>query len=111
MPIHKPMSPTGGPTPMQGCRYPAPNPNYKIPVPPIGGPVTESSFPDIEPAETKKKCEHQWVFQCSDYKMERGTYNSEYSRIDTYYCEKCCEQKEIVAKQDCCREWPYWYHK
>lgn len=46
-------------------------------------------------------CEHKWVYQMSDYNCEKaGYYNYEYSRIDTYYCEKCCETKEKIAKME-----------
>lgn len=46
-------------------------------------------------------CEHKWVYQMSDYICEKvGYYRYEYSRIDTYYCEKCCETKEKIAKME-----------
>lgn len=46
-------------------------------------------------------CEHKWVYQMSDYICEKvGYYRYEYSRIDTYYCEKCCELKENIAKME-----------
>lgn len=44
-------------------------------------------------------CEHKWVYQMSDYKCEKeGYYIKKFSRIDTYYCEKCCEVKEKNSK-------------
>jgi hypothetical protein len=55
-------------------------------------------------------CKHKWVFQSSEYKFSRGTYNNNYYRLDTYYCEKCLEVKEIEAKSECDRYAPYWYH-
>ena len=46
-------------------------------------------------------CEHKWVYQMSDYICEKvGYYRYEYSRIDTYYCKKCCEIKEKIAKME-----------
>lgn len=46
-------------------------------------------------------CEHKWVYQMSDYICEKvGYYRYEYSRIDTYYCERCCEIEEKVAKME-----------
>ncbi|NFI05962.1 beta-glucosidase [Clostridium botulinum] len=54
-------------------------------------------------------CEHKWIFQESYYKHEFGNFNDLYERIDTYFCEKCLEQKEIVAKHEYRRGKPYWY--
>lgn len=40
-------------------------------------------------------CEHKWVYQTSDYRCEKeGYYTNKYSRVDTYYCEKCCKVKD-----------------
>lgn len=57
----------------------------------------------------ENNCEHKWVYQCTDYKCDRGGYASQYTKIDTYYCERCLEQKEIIAKDVSSREKPYWY--
>lgn len=47
-------------------------------------------------------CEHKWVYQMSDYECEaNGYYSKQYCRTDIYYCEKCCETKDIVAKIEC----------
>lgn len=60
-------------------------------------------------------CEHKWVFQCSDYKeCQEGCLTYKLSRIDTYYCEKCLEIKEVVAKEaTLCRgdSYPYWFKR
>ena len=56
-------------------------------------------------------CEHKWVFQESSYKHSFGNCNDVFERIDTYYCEKCLEQKEIIAKQESARSSPYWYKR
>lgn len=46
-------------------------------------------------------CDHKWIYQMSDYISEKVSYYSnEYSRIDTYYCEKCCETKEKITKME-----------
>lgn len=38
----------------------------------------------------------------SDYECEKeGYYSNKYSRTDTYYCEKCCDTKEIVSRLEC----------
>lgn len=61
------------------------------------------------------KCEHKWFFQGSDFKKEEKRNNAfELSRIDTYYCEKCLERKEVVAKNETkySRDpYPYWYKR
>lgn len=57
-------------------------------------------------------CEHKWVFQDSAYSFEyrRGSSGQDhYKRIDTYFCEKCLETKEIVAKDEYSRGRPYWW--
>lgn len=57
-------------------------------------------------------CEHKWVFQNSVYSFEYGRSPSDqdhYKRIDNYYCEKCLEFKEVVAKDEWSRERPYWW--
>lgn len=55
-------------------------------------------------------CEHKWIFQESAYRREPSSgYNDLYERIDTYFCEKCLETKEIVAKHEYSRGKPYWY--
>lgn len=65
---------------------------------------------DLPHGKSCVQCNHKWVFQDSIYYCQYSCYgNSEYKRIDTYYCEKCLEQKEILAKCECSREKPYWY--
>lgn len=66
-----------------------------------------SKNPETPP---KQPCEHKWVFQGSDYEHIYHSYGRvEYKRIDTYYCEKCLEYKEITAKYECSNERPYWF--
>lgn len=59
----------------------------------------------------KQPCEHKWVFQCSDFqKGKRSQYKDYFKRIDTFYCEKCLEIKEVVVKEeDTFGDKPYWY--
>lgn len=61
------------------------------------------------------ECEHKWFFQGSDYEeRQQGHSTYEVSRIDTYYCEKCLERREVVAKQETVYRgdsYPYWFKK
>lgn len=65
-------------------------------------------------------CNHKWVYQASDYKKThiRGVCYYNFKRIDTYYCEKCCEVKEKVTKDEYRNYFkydneslPYWWKK
>jgi len=53
-------------------------------------------------------CEHKWVLLEVIRKTGWGSYNTEYIRIDRFYCEKCLEQKN-VEKRGYSREVPEWY--
>lgn len=53
-------------------------------------------------------CNHKWVYLSTHYSKEPGSYNSTYIRIDVFYCEKCCKQKE-VRKEECSRIIPTWW--
>ena len=65
---------------------------------------------NVPPMPKKLGCEHKWVFQGSDYeKRERNRYENIYKKIDTYYCEKCLEIKEIISKDENSEKKPYWY--
>jgi hypothetical protein len=79
------------------------NDNYKVP---------QYDTPSIRPYKqpSKQPCEHKWVYQGSDYYYSlNGVYNGTFKKIDTYYCEKCLEIKEIVTKEEDCTGRPYWY--
>lgn len=66
--------------------------------------------PPMPQGGSSVKCNHKWAFQRSDYDYRYNAYgNSEYKRYDTYYCEKCLEVKEVLAKYECSRETPYWF--
>ena len=45
------------------------------------------------------ECEHKWVFQETKKKTSihytSNGYTAYFDKIDIYYCEKCCEIKEI----------------
>lgn len=60
--------------------------------------LTESVKPS---PPSKQPCEHKWVHQITDYLIETENYYSKrFKRIDTYYCEKCLEIKEVVLKEE-----------
>ena len=67
--------------------------------------------PDIPPMPKRLGCEHKWVFQRSDFQRDkRSQYKDFFKRIDTYYCEKCLEVREVVAREeDMFSGKPYWF--
>lgn len=51
-----------------------------------------------ETSNTTDSCEHKWVFQETKKKTHVTGYQNKtahFHRTDVYYCEKCCEIKEI----------------
>nr|WP_295681194.1 hypothetical protein [uncultured Lachnoclostridium sp.] len=59
--------------------------------------------PDIPPSSgSSNQCDHNWVFQetTRNYKISGyQNYTAIFHRIDRYYCQKCCEIKEIEKKE------------
>ena len=48
------------------------------------------------------RCEHKWVFQETNKKTHITGYQNKtahFHRIDVYYCEKCCEIKEVEKRE------------
>lgn len=46
------------------------------------------------------ECKHKWIFQETQKGVYTkgdwyGNHTAYYTRIDVYYCENCCEIKEI----------------
>ena len=65
--------------------------------------------PEGKLAVTPSKCQHEFVFlRSAKWAETSGGYNDEYFRLDTFFCSKCLEQKE-VKKSECCRATPDWY--
>ncbi len=59
--------------------------------------------------EENVTCEHRFVFLRSvKWTDDSGSYNTHFFRVDTFFCEKCLEQKE-VKKDEYSRETPNWY--
>ena len=50
------------------------------------------------------ECKHKWVFQETQRKTTTtyshgGNWTAHFHRIDVYYCENCCEIKEVEKNQ------------
>lgn len=56
----------------------------------------------------KQPCSHKWVHMDTKKHYDSAGYNIEYTRVDNFHCEKCCEVKSNVRKETC-REEPDWY--
>lgn len=58
---------------------------------------------------TAEPCDHKFTFLRTAKKVDgSGSYHSHFVRIDTFFCEKCLEQK-TVRKEEYSRETPEWY--
>lgn len=55
-----------------------------------------------------KECEHKWVHLSTHYEYESHGYNTEFVRLDAFFCEKCCETKEVERREHS-RETPLWW--
>lgn len=56
-------------------------------------------------------CTHKFVFlRTAKWTDDAGGYNTRFIRVDTFFCEKCLEQKE-VRKEDFARDTPDWYRE
>lgn len=55
-----------------------------------------------------KECNHKWIHLSTHYQQSSAGYNTEYIRLDVFFCEKCCETKE-VEKREYSRERPLWW--
>jgi hypothetical protein len=54
-------------------------------------------------------CEHKFIFlRTAKFTDDSGNYNTKYTRIDYYFCERCLEYKE-VRRVDWLRDTPDWY--
>lgn len=56
------------------------------------------------------KCDQcQWVFlRTAKWTSNDGGYNTRFTRVDTFFCCRCLEQKE-KKREDWCRDTPDWY--
>jgi len=54
-------------------------------------------------------CEHNYQFlRTAKFTDNRGNYNTHFFRVDTFFCTKCLEQKEL-KKDEYSRDTPAWY--
>ena len=58
-------------------------------------------------------CEHKWThFETRYLLIDNYPASNQFKRIDRFFCEKCCEVKEIVKS---CMDWedrsPEWFDK
>lgn len=54
-------------------------------------------------------CDHNFVFLRTAKWTNDSGYNIQFNRLETFFCSKCLEQKE-VRKQEYARETPDWYN-
>ena len=53
------------------------------------------------------ECKHKWIFQETQRKTsttcgEGGYWTAHFHRVDVYYCENCCEIKNVEKKESVC---------
>lgn len=56
-------------------------------------------------------CEHKWQhFETRNILIDNYPSSNQFKRIDRFFCEKCCETKEIIKS---CMNWedrnPEWF--
>lgn len=40
-------------------------------------------------------CEHKWAHLSTHYERKSNGYVIQYIRLDTFFCESCCETKDV----------------
>lgn len=56
----------------------------------------------------QRECDHKWTHLSTHYQHEPCGYQTTYTRMDIFICERCCEMKEII-KRESARETPLWW--
>lgn len=56
-------------------------------------------------------CEHKWMYLDTRYICEKYSYTNSFKRVDRFYCEKCCEIKEVEKYESDSRNVPIWFNK
>lgn len=55
------------------------------------------------------ECEHKYIhFDTKKNVVSAGPYQREWTRVDQFFCEHCCDTK-IVRKEEYNRDMPEWY--
>ena len=72
--------------------------------------TSKTPMPSVQPPKNGSTVqhEHKWVHINTAYSKENCGYNTGWYRHDTYFCEKCLEQK-TVTKTEYSRDMPEWY--
>jgi hypothetical protein len=65
-----------------------------------------SSF--VPPKPPVSRCDHSFVFLDTSKTTSYGGYNTNYKRIDRFFCSRCLKERSII-KEDCVREAPDWW--
>lgn len=54
-------------------------------------------------------CDHKFIFlRTAKWIESTGGYNTQFVRVDTFFCEKCLKQEE-KRQEDYKRDTPSWY--
>jgi hypothetical protein len=56
-----------------------------------------------------EKCEHKWVYMTSTQFRGDKPHGYMFTRVDEFYCEKCCETKEKRREHYSRGEKPDWW--
>lgn len=59
---------------------------------------------------TEKKCDHKWVHLSTHYRKKEDRYAARFIRMDIFFCEKCCEKKEVVKEEYAMLAPVWWRH-
>ena len=61
---------------------------------------------EAERQQRINECKHKWVFQEAKKKTtlssNNGNWVANFHRVDIYYCEHCCEIKNVEKKERVC---------
>lgn len=58
--------------------------------------------------ESSAGCQHKWTHLDTKQYYENRDFNTKFTRVDNFYCEKCCDIKSKTT-EDYCRVEPDWY--
>jgi hypothetical protein len=58
----------------------------------------------------EESCVHEFAHLDTSFRTHPGGYNTEYIRIDYFFCRKCLEQKEH-QRREYAKEPPDWFRR